>query len=55
MSAVAYLAVQSGLIFLGASEGSNSNGNDTIDNAQRITSIVCFLAGFSDRVYLGII
>lgn len=56
MSAVAYLAVTSGLILLGA-ESSNSVANelDASSNAIRFTAIVCFLAGFSDRVYLGII
>ncbi len=56
MSAVAYLAVTSGLILLG-SESSSPWAKElgVSDNATRFTAIVCFLAGFSDRVYLGII
>ncbi|WP_286826212.1 hypothetical protein [Microcystis sp. LSC13-02] len=56
MSAVAYLAVTSGLILLG-SESSSPSAKElgVSDNATRFTAIVCFLAGFSDRVYLGII
>jgi hypothetical protein len=56
MSAVAYLAVTSGLILLG-SESSSTWAKElgVSDNATRFTAIVCFLAGFSDRVYLGII
>jgi hypothetical protein len=56
MSAVAYLAVTSGLILLGAKSSSSlANELDASNNATRFTAIVCFLAGFSDRVYLGII
>ncbi|MDB9411048.1 hypothetical protein [Microcystis aeruginosa] len=55
MSAVAYLAVTSGLILLGAESSSPSTKELGVsDNATRFTAIVCFLAGFSDRVYLGI-
>ena len=56
MSAVAYLAVTSGLILLGSESSSPSAKELSVsDNATRFTAIVCFLAGFSDRVYLGII
>ena len=56
MSAVAYLAITSGLILLGAKSSSSlANELDASNNATRFTAIVCFLAGFSDRVYLGII
>ena len=56
MSAVAYLTVQSGILL----SGSDSNevltsANSNIDPTIRFTSIVCFLAGFSDKFYLSII
>ncbi len=54
MSAVAYLAVQSGLILLGASQETGITG-DTENNVRRISAIVSFLAGFSDNVYQGMI
>jgi hypothetical protein len=60
MSAIAFLAVQSGLILLGAQSASTlgsvqSSEVNVITNSARIAAIICFLAGFSDRVYLGII
>lgn len=57
MSAVAYLAVASGLIVLGASppDLSTSTSNTEPENVRRVTSIICFLAGFSERVYIGLI
>ncbi|MBI4783757.1 MAG: hypothetical protein HY785_20945 [Oscillatoriophycideae cyanobacterium NC_groundwater_1537_Pr4_S-0.65um_50_18] len=60
MSAVAYLTVQSGLILLGAPpesgfEPAQIPDSDPTANATRLAAIVCFLAGFSDRVYLGVI
>ena len=60
MSAVAYIAVKSGLVLVGAEDSVVSTdvsvvSTDVSENSTRFTAIVCFLAGFSDRVYLGII
>ena len=56
MSAVAFLAVQTGLILLGSSRAETEAATElSIDTVTRFTSIVCFLAGFSDKFYLGVI
>ncbi|MGF1460467.1 MAG: hypothetical protein ACFBSG_15755 [Leptolyngbyaceae cyanobacterium] len=51
MSAVAYLAIVSGILFLEAED------SDTLAsvNAERFAMLACFLAGFSDKFYLGIV
>jgi hypothetical protein len=53
MSAIAYLAVQAGLIVLGVSSTGSTPASQ--ESARRIVSITCFLAGFSDRFYLSLI
>ncbi|MGK7941175.1 MAG: hypothetical protein AB4062_13690 [Crocosphaera sp.] len=53
MSSIAFLVTVSGLLVL--SPNTNNEPQNISENSMRITSIICFLAGFSDKVYLGII
>jgi hypothetical protein len=53
MSAVAYLAVQAGFVIVGGDATDSSV--PLSENARRTTSLVCFLAGFSDKAYLSLI
>lgn len=52
MSAIAYLTAISGLVFLGSE---NLTLEQINENETRFIALVCFLAGFSDRVYIAII
>lgn len=57
MGAVVYLAIKSGLILLGAANDGQTPAAEGVLQAGRIEvySVIAFLAGFSDRFYLGVI
>lgn len=56
MGAVVYLALVSGLILLGATPNTSSSPEGALPNSRfEVYSVIAFLAGFSDKFYLGVI
>jgi hypothetical protein len=55
MGAVVYLAVISGLALLGATTSSNNGTIPAQESRIEVYWVIAFLAGFSDKFYLGVI
>jgi hypothetical protein len=55
MGAVVYLAIKSGLVLLGADVGTQAAAGVAQDGCIEVYSVIAFLAGFSDKFYIGVI